>query len=53
MRRAKYGHLTLPGVFSGKVIPDIDFTDQVEVQCSSGKNTFVDDVDIQIITNKF
>ena len=28
MRRAKYGRLMLPGVFSDEVIPDIDFTDK-------------------------
>ena len=29
----KYGYLMLPGVFPGKVIPDIDFKDEVVVQC--------------------
>ena len=28
MRRAKYGRLMLPGVFSNEVIPYIDFTDE-------------------------
>ena len=30
---SKYGYLTLPGAFPGKVIPDIDFKDKVVVQC--------------------
>ena len=30
---SKYGYLTLPGAFPGKVIPDIDFKDEVVVQC--------------------
>ena len=30
---SKYGHLMLPGAFSDKVILDIDFTDEVVVQC--------------------
>ena len=34
MRSIKYGHLTLSGVFSGKAIPDIDFTDEAVVQCN-------------------
>ena len=29
----KYGHLLLPGAFPGKVIPAIDFKDEVVVQC--------------------
>ena len=29
----RYVHLTLPAAFSNKVIPDIDFTDKVVVQC--------------------
>ena len=29
----KYGYLMLPGVFPCKVIPDIDFKDEVVVQC--------------------
>ena len=33
MRQAKYAHLTLPVVFSNKLIPDIGFTDKVVVQC--------------------
>ena len=32
-RRSKYGHFTLSGVFLDKVIPSIDFTEQVVVQC--------------------
>ena len=32
MRPAKYGHLIVPVVISGKVIPDIDFTVEVVVQ---------------------
>ena len=30
---SKYGYLMLPGAFPGKVISDIDFKDEVEVQC--------------------
>ena len=30
---SKYGYLMLPGAFPGKVIPDIDFKDEVVVQC--------------------
>ena len=30
---SKYGYLMLPGVFPCKVIPDIDFKDEVVVQC--------------------
>ena len=30
---AKYGHLTLPWVFSTKLIHDIDFADEAVVQC--------------------
>ena len=30
---SKYGNLMLPRVFSDKVIPDIDFTDEAVVQC--------------------
>ena len=30
---SKYGHLMLPGTFTDKVIPDIDFTDEAVVQC--------------------
>ena len=30
---AKYGHLTLPGIFLHKVIPDIDFSDKEVSQC--------------------
>ena len=30
---SKYGYLMLPGVFLCKVIPDIDFKDEVVVQC--------------------
>ena len=39
MRQAKYGHLTLPVVFSDidiyifKVIPDVGFTYEVVAQC--------------------
>ena len=54
MTRAKYDHFTLPGLFL--VIPNIDFTEQVVVQCdrySSCKNIFVDDDYMQIIRNKF
>ena len=29
----KYGYLMLPGAFPDKVIPDIDITDEVVVQC--------------------
>ena len=29
---SKYGHLMLPGTFTDKVIPDIDFTDEAVVQ---------------------
>ena len=29
---SKYGHLMLPGLFSDKITPDIDFTDEVVVQ---------------------
>ena len=32
MRQPKYGHLIVPVVFSGKVILDTDFTDEVVVQ---------------------
>ena len=32
MRQPKYGHLIVPVVFSGKVILDIDFTDELVVQ---------------------
>ena len=30
---SKYGYLMLPGAFPCKVIPDIDFKDEVVVQC--------------------
>ena len=30
---SKYGHLMLPGAFPDKVTPDINFTDEVVVQC--------------------
>ena len=30
---SKYGHLMLPEVFSDKVTPNIDFTDEAVVQC--------------------
>ena len=30
---SKYGYLMLPGAFPGKVISDIDFKDEVGVQC--------------------
>ena len=30
---SKYGYLMLPEVFPCKVIPDIDFKDEVVVQC--------------------
>ena len=30
---SKYGYLMLPGALPGKVIPDIDFKDEVVVQC--------------------
>ena len=30
---SKYGYLRLPGVFPDKIIPDINFTDEVVVQC--------------------
>ena len=30
---AKCRHLTLPVIFSDKVIPDIDFTDEAVLQC--------------------
>ena len=30
---SKYGPLMLPGVFTGKVTPDTDFTDDAVVQC--------------------
>ena len=33
MSQVKYGHLTLPVVSPDKVIPDIDFTDEVVVHC--------------------
>ena len=33
MRRAKYRHMALPGVFLDKVIPDFGFTDDAVVQC--------------------
>ena len=33
MMVSKYGYLMLPGVFPCKVIPDIDFKDEVVVQC--------------------
>ena len=29
----EYGYLMLPGAFPGKVIPGIDFRDEVVVQC--------------------
>ena len=29
----KYGHLMVPGTFPDKVTPDIDFIDEVVVQC--------------------
>ena len=29
----KYNHLILPGAFSDKETPDIDFTDEAVVQC--------------------
>ena len=29
----KYGHLMLPGVFSDKVAPNIDFIDEAVVHC--------------------
>ena len=32
MRWAKYEHLTLPEVFSDKVIPDTDFIDKPVIQ---------------------
>ena len=32
---SKYEHFMLPGAFSDKVIPDIDFTDEVVVQCDA------------------
>ena len=32
---SKYGHLMLPGAFLDKVTPDIDFTDDIVVQCDS------------------
>ena len=51
--KGKYGHLTLPVVFSDKVIPDNDFTGKGVVSiCFSSKNTFEVDVSIQIITNE-
>ena len=30
---SKYGHLMPPGAFLDKFTPDIDFTDEVVVQC--------------------
>ena len=33
MRRAKYGHLMLPGVFLDKIIHDIEFTEKTVDQC--------------------
>ena len=33
MSQVKYGRLTLPVVSPDKVIPDIDFTDEVVVHC--------------------
>ena len=30
---SKYGHLMLPGAFSDKFTPDIDFIDEAVVQC--------------------
>ena len=33
MRQARYGHLMLPVVTSDKITPDIDFTDEVVIQC--------------------
>ena len=42
----KYEHLTLPGVFSYKATPDIDFTVEALVQCD-------DDGDIKMIENEF
>ena len=30
---SKYGYLMLPGVFSDKITPVIDFTDEAVVQC--------------------
>ena len=29
----KYGYLIIPGAFPGKVIPDIDFKNEIVVQC--------------------
>ena len=33
MRRIKYGHLTLSGVFLDKVIPNNDFHNEAVVKC--------------------
>ena len=30
---SKYGHLMLPGTFTDKITPHIDFTDEAVVQC--------------------
>ena len=30
---SKYGYLMLPGALPAKVIPDIDFKDEIVVQC--------------------
>ena len=40
-----------PGAFSGKVIPDIDFTDEVVVQCDVPDGVGMGN--IQMIANKF
>ena len=43
----------LPGAFPDKVTPDINFTDEAVVQCSSCTNAFVSGGNLRMITNKF
>ena len=52
---SKYSYLALPGVFSDKIIPDIDFINEAIGQCDIPllKILFVGAIKLQMITNKF
>ena len=50
---SKYGYLMLPETFPSTVILDINFKDEVVIQCSSCRNIYAGAGNLQIITNKF